>query len=184
MTSTHVKSGREGRTWLRWTLVVCALIGWGAVVRAYPVYFQRDDFRSVYWSQRHSFAQCFIPTMGSARWIDEMYRPLREFAFLAQYKLFGMDARGWHYVLGAVFIFTWVFWFKLFARLKGYGPAYLVLLVWFGGFQYLLTSLFWFNGFPHLLEIMLACAGFYFFASGFGASRARVGSGIGLWVVG
>lgn len=184
MSKTKVSiSNKAGYGWFPYVVVGLALLAWAWIVHEYPVYFQRDDIKALAWTGNHSFVDCFIPTKDAALSHDGMYRPLRELVFLAQYRLFGLNSYAWHFTLGVVFILSLVFNFKIAARICGYRTACLSIALWILPFQYLLTNLFWFQDIPHVLEMLLACAGLYFFISGFGKSGKRIVLGIVLMLL-
>lgn len=181
MKADHAVQDRlQNAVWLRWLLLAFFMISWVLIVISFPVYFQRDDAKELYWSQHHSFIQAFIPTVDNALWHDGMYRPFREGGYLLLYKLFGLNSYGYHFALGLLLILTLVFLFKLAARIGNYATAYIMVFVWLGAFQFLLTNVFWFADLPHLVEIALISSGLYLFISGLGKSAIKTASGLAL----
>lgn len=164
--------------WVRW-LIVAVFVGvWVVIALSYPVYFQRDDARGLAWVQTHDFADCFSTSMNGTRSHDGRYRPLPFLAFMIMYRVFGFGSHGWHLMLGAVFILSMIFMFKLVKFLSDEPTAHLATLLWLGAFQFLLTVLFWFGDMIFVLEMLLVFSGLYFLVTGFGKSVTRLALGM------
>jgi hypothetical protein len=169
--------------WLAWLVVLGFIALWALMVYRYPVYFQRDDARSLAWVQTHSFTDCFKTSSEGPRSHDGRYRPLPYLAFKVMYGVFGFGSHGWHFTLGLFYILGMVFLFKLVSCLSDRATSYIAVFLWLGAFQFLLTLLFWFSDVGFVLEMAIALPGLYLVVVGLRRSTFKLLIGAALLIL-
>lgn len=160
-----------------------ALAGWAVVCTFFPVYFQRDDLYWILdWSMNNSWIDAFW--IRDPQWdLAGRTAPVIRLLWMSQQRLFGLNAWAYHFVLGAVFLFSLYFLFRLIRRAHGLPAAVLAVAIWPMAFQNLMTTLFWFIDICHVAEMLFVCAGLYVFLRGLSPGRRGLAGGLGLMVL-
>ena len=176
-TPSSARTALVDAAWLRWALIAAGVVAWLVITHEFPLYFQRDEVQMMNWVNNHGVLDGFIPTPECGFSHDTAYRPLIYAYWWVLYKSFGLHFEALYFLTGLLFISTMAILFKLVAKISDSRAAYLSLLIWMAGFQFLMTVLFWLTEQGYLLMMILAMGGLYAFVTGLGASRLRVTAG-------
>ncbi len=118
----------------------------------FPVYFRGDDATYLAWAAEH--ANPLAAFSPSAAVLFGSYRPVQNLVWWALYRLFGLHPLPYQFFCTALFLFSFVAYFRLIEIMHSRRVAVAAIVAYGVAFSFLGYVVFWFSDLTFILEVL------------------------------